>query len=52
MCVTNPVDIMTYVALKISGFPSYRVILLTLKISTIRSRTRLSSQVLQVISLV
>ncbi len=26
LIVTNPVDIMTYVALKISGFPSFRVI--------------------------
>ena len=44
LIVTNPVDIMTYVALKISGFPSSRVIGSGTVLDTSRFRSLLASK--------
>lgn len=44
LIVTNPVDIMTYVALQISGFPSSRVIGSGTVLDTSRFRSLLASQ--------
>lgn len=44
LIVTNPVDIMTYVALKISGFPSSRVIGSGTVLDTSRLRTFLANK--------
>ena len=44
LIVTNPVDIMTYVALKISGFPSSRVIGSGTVLDTSRLRTLLANK--------
>jgi L-lactate dehydrogenase len=44
LIVTNPIDIMTYAALKISGFPSSRVIGLGTILDTSRFRSLLASK--------